>query len=110
MGVRQRRRRNGPLSETRITRSVEELLTDIISGELIQAIPCRMTKPKALRTLVACKRCKFHGGIEELRPPGQLKSKVMPNGLPPSYLVICSLPTKEVVVDLIMEEADGSDL
>ena len=76
-------------------------MTDIISGSPIPAVICRMIRPKALRTLEACRRCEHHRGVEELRPPGQL------GGLPPSYLVVCALPTKEMVIDLIMEAHDG---
>ncbi len=75
-----------------------------VKGKAIHTVLCRGVTPRALRTVDACKKCPSYGGMEEIRKAGQMKSAENPEGLPPSFVVICGLPTKEMVVDLILED------
>lgn len=77
---------------------------DSISGDAEQLVPCRKVTPSALRTLKVCKECEHHIDIEEVRAPGQLADENNPKGLPPSYRVVCGLPMKVQVVNLIREK------
>lgn len=77
-----------------------------ISGDVERLILCRMVENKALRTLEVCKLCPQHGGVEEQSPAGQLVSDKNKEGLPARYRVICNLPTKIQVIDLIRENEE----
>lgn len=75
-----------------------------VKGKAIHTVLCRGVTPKALRTVAACKKCQWYGGMDEIRPAGQMKTEENPDGLPPSFVVICGLPTKEMVIDIILED------
>ena len=75
-----------------------------ISGSAEQVIFCKGVEPASLRTLDACKECPHHGGVEEVRAPGHLKKTKEDPGMPPSHRVICGLPTKIMVANLIREK------
>lgn len=63
--------------------------------QIQQLVSCRMTHPRALRTLEKCQACPDYGGIQELSPEQ--------NGTPAQHQIVCNLPSGVLVVNLLVE-------